>query len=66
MWEEQICAPLLLKVIMQLARMDFVATIKALKNSMNTLAKYTAQVNGDVPLITARYVKICNCLRAAG
>ncbi len=66
MWEEQICALLLLKVLMQLATMDSVATIKALKNSMNTLAEYTTQVNGDVPLITARYVEIRNCLRAAG
>ena len=66
MWEEQICAPLLLKVLMRLATMDSVATIKALKNSMNTLAEYTAQVSGDVPLITARYVEIRNRLRAAG
>ena len=66
MWEKQICAPLLLKVLMRLATMDSVATIKALKNSMNTLAEYTTQVNGDVPLITARYVEICNRLRAAG
>ena len=66
MWSEQICAPLLLKVLMRLATMDSVATIKALKNSMNTLAEYTVQVNGDVPLITARYVEIRNRLRAAG
>jgi hypothetical protein len=65
-WEGQICAPLLLKVLMRLATMDSVATIKALKNSMNTLAEYTAKVNGDVPQITARYVEIRNRLRAAG
>ena len=65
-WEGQICAPLLLKVLMRLATMDSVATIKALKNSMNTLAECTAKVNGDVHLITARYVEIRNRLRAAG
>jgi hypothetical protein len=66
MWDEQICAPLLLKVLMRLATMDSVATIKSLKNAMNNLADYAVEVKGEVPKITAKFVEIRNRLRAAG
>jgi hypothetical protein len=46
-----VCAPLLLKVLMRIATMDSVATIKALKAELLGLDAYAIQVKGDVKQI---------------
>jgi hypothetical protein len=50
-----ICTPLLHKVIMHVATMDSVATIKLLREQMDNLPAYAVEVKGDVDAITAKF-----------
>lgn len=61
-----VCAPLLFKVLMRIATMDSVATIKALKAELLGLDAYAILVKGDVEQILAKFVELTNRLRAAG
>jgi hypothetical protein len=63
---KQICGPLLLKVLMRRVTMDSMATIKSLKNALNSLETYAVEVKGNVPMITARFAELRNRLLAAG
>ena len=61
-----VCAVLLLKVLMRMATMDSVATIKSLKAELIGLPSFAIKSNGDVPMILAKFVEIRNRLKAAG
>jgi hypothetical protein len=63
---DTVCGPLLFKVLMRVATMDSVATIKALKAELLGLNAYAVEVKGDVKQILAKFVEVGNRLRAAG
>ncbi len=61
-----ICAPLLNKVIMCVATMYSVATIKLLREQMYNLPAYAVEVKGDINAITAKFNDLWNRLLASG
>lgn len=63
---DTVCGPLLFKVLMRVATMDSVATIKALRAELQGLEVFAIKVNGDVKQILAKFVEIRNRLKAAG
>jgi hypothetical protein len=64
--DEVKCAPLMYKVIMQLATIDSVATTQALRDNLHTLGTFASTVSGDIDKINSEFDKNYSQIIARG
>jgi hypothetical protein len=64
--DEVKCAPLMYKVIMQLATIDSVATTQALRDNLHTLGMFASTVSGNIDKINSEFDKNYSQIIARG